>query len=604
VSDQTPDGVPDSVGPGEGEPASQVVTTSTAVHGVSDGAPDAVADDSSVAADSRPADPDTRSSPPEPIPLVRLVPPVAWVLEVLVLLGSGAVLVTLNRPLWFFMDDWSFLRFPPQPTGLVDEYLHPHNDHWSTAPILLYQGLRTVFGMREHWPYAGLLVTAHLIAVAAMFLLLAQLRVAWPLAVAFTVPLGVLGAGSENLVWDFQIGFVGSVALGTIALFLVARGEGSWRRLALVAAVVTVSLTFSGVSLAYVVAVVLGVLGRFGLRRALATAAVPVAVYVTWYLGYGDRFTHPVSITAPGEVSRLARYVGAMGVSATERFLDPAGVHVTALAVALGAAVLLTAVVHIRSPRAVALAGLLGAAAFGVSVGLNRDNGPHALIAPRYVYVVIFLATPALAVLVAALCERAGPLSTPLVVGAAAGIAVAVGGHNLRLLVSDAHARVALTRPATDTFLGASTLLAHGEPFLPGAVPEPHYTFGVSAIGLQRLLRAGLMPTPTASEADQLAARLTLQVGLVDHPVGAVAPEVLCVGRPGGEDIPVRLTVGSWRLVGPPNARLQLSAVTASGLASTRSVLRAGYPYVANIVTDPTIAVTIGAPTGISLCAG
>ena len=96
-----------------------------------------------------------------------------------------------------------------------------------------------------------------------------------PLATALSVVFVLLGAGYENLLWAFQIGFIGSVAFGLGVLLLVNHdGRWGWRDVAgwfLSLA----GLMFSGISVTMVTVAGLTVLMRRGVRQAALTVAVP-----------------------------------------------------------------------------------------------------------------------------------------------------------------------------------------------------------------------------------------------------------------------------------------------------------------------------------------
>jgi len=62
--------------------------------------------------------------------------------------------VVQARRLWFFGDDWEFMLHRGL-TGHPDYGLfYPHNEHWSTLPILVFRSLYAVFGARRYMPYA------------------------------------------------------------------------------------------------------------------------------------------------------------------------------------------------------------------------------------------------------------------------------------------------------------------------------------------------------------------------------------------------------------------------------------------------------------------
>jgi hypothetical protein len=99
-------------------------------------------------------DPDTAGhvgQPPMPERLLQLA----------VLVVSGATVGWLGRGLWFFKDDFEF--FARRVGGHVSASLwEPHNEHWSTLPTLVYRALYAGFGLRTFLPYLGVLVLVHL----------------------------------------------------------------------------------------------------------------------------------------------------------------------------------------------------------------------------------------------------------------------------------------------------------------------------------------------------------------------------------------------------------------------------------------------------------
>ena len=133
----------------------------------------------------------------------------------------------VDRNLWFFGDEWDFLvrrglSYPPTSSRSI---WFPHNEHWSTLPVLLWRGLYHFVHLSSYWPY---LVPVLLAQVAVMHL-------AWRIckhnavdpwvATAAVALLGFLGAGAEDLASAFQVSFVGSVLFGFVAFDLLDRPE-------------------------------------------------------------------------------------------------------------------------------------------------------------------------------------------------------------------------------------------------------------------------------------------------------------------------------------------------------------------------------------------
>ena len=98
----------------------------------------------------------------------------------------------------------------------------PTTSTGALRPYVVYRLLEAAFGIRSYWPYIGLAILLHLVVVHLVW----RADAAGPdHAVGGhrrnVLPLLVLGAGSQNLLWAFQIGFLGSVALGLGTMLLV-----------------------------------------------------------------------------------------------------------------------------------------------------------------------------------------------------------------------------------------------------------------------------------------------------------------------------------------------------------------------------------------------
>jgi hypothetical protein len=141
---------------------------------------------------------------------------------------------------------------------------------------LIYAALLSTFGLRTYVPYMLVLMALH---AASAFLLfeLVRRRAGDLVGIACAAMLLVLGAGWENLLWAFQIAFVGSVACG-LGMLLALDGPPARRRLAVAAVLLAASLMFSGIGLFFgVVAAVRLMLDPPRRRELLWFAPVGVA---------------------------------------------------------------------------------------------------------------------------------------------------------------------------------------------------------------------------------------------------------------------------------------------------------------------------------------
>ena len=67
----------------------------------------------------------------------------ALAIHVLVLVGGFMALVSCAMGQWFYGDEWDFLGHRGL-AGAERSLWAPHNEHWSTGPILIYRALYTL----------------------------------------------------------------------------------------------------------------------------------------------------------------------------------------------------------------------------------------------------------------------------------------------------------------------------------------------------------------------------------------------------------------------------------------------------------------------------
>jgi hypothetical protein len=420
----------------------------------------------------------------------------------------------VDRKLWFFGDEWDFLvrrGLSYGPTSSRSIWF-PHNEHWSTLPILLWRGLYSVFHLSTYWPY---LVPVLLAQVGVMHLAWRMCRRngvdPW-VATAAVGLLGFLGAGAEDLASAFQVSFVGSVFFGFVAFDLLDRpdrGPILTRRRDLLASVALLaSLMCSTIGDAMVVGAAVLLFARRPPRRALAVLALPVGSYIIWFtfvgrLGLTSHADH-LSLT---KVTALPQYVW-FGLSSAlgQAFnLETAG---AALLVGLAAWVGW----HLQSlwRENPALLGLsVAAVAFYVVVGLGRDTTAGATtVVSRYVYVGVAILLPVMAKV----------LSSATVWAPARWAIVALLGITALGNVGQAQTWVAnqvVIESSVKTELVATAhLLASGVPDVSGPSASPIGLFpDLSVASIVHLERSGRLPKSPLTPAQLLNARGLLAVG-------------------------------------------------------------------------------------------
>lgn len=221
---------------------------------------------------------------------------------------TAPLLLWLGAGLTFFSDEWALIE--SRSLGDPTTWFTPHNEHWYTIPILVYRALVETVGLGSYLPYLAVLIGLHILVATLVYVLVRRSSGRWP-ALATGVVVLLFGSGFENLYWGFQIGFVGSVALGLVAM-LVSDGQPGARRAILVALLLLASLATSGIGIVMSVAVGIEWLLEPRWRRWIPTLAIPAGTYAGWYLTIGrvgisthrDPFTLSALLDVPSFVVR------------------------------------------------------------------------------------------------------------------------------------------------------------------------------------------------------------------------------------------------------------------------------------------------------------
>jgi len=230
------------------------------------------------------------------VPHARLFVVIAAVLV------SGTILL-LTRGYTFYFDEWTFILSAPDWT--LATYFQPYNGHPAMLTRLIYTALLATVGLRSYLPYMAVLLALHATSSALLFELMRR-RAGDLISIGCAALLLVIGAGWENLLWAFQMSFVGSVACGLGAL-LALECSARWR-MPIVAALLTVSLTFSAIGLFFGLAIAVRLVGTRGGREDLLWL-VPVGVlFGTWFLAYGLHGVGSAAGTSTTNLSVLPLY--------------------------------------------------------------------------------------------------------------------------------------------------------------------------------------------------------------------------------------------------------------------------------------------------------
>jgi hypothetical protein len=426
---------------------------------------------------------------------------VALVVFVAIVVTAFPVLLKLSNYRWFYVDEWDFLA--GRDGGSLDDLLRPHNEHWSTLPILVYRVLWHLVGLRSYTPYLALIITLHLTAAVLLRIVMRRAGVNPWIATSAAALFVLFGAGSENIWWAFQIGFVGAFVLGLTQLVLADHDGPIDRRdwLGLLAG--SAALLCSGVAVTMAVVVGIAALTRRGWRAAAFHVAPLGVLFVLWWLGTehaGQGFSSPIGSVLRFVTIGIGAAFGAMGQA------QGAGVALGALLV-LG---LVVAWVPLPLPalrRRAAMPGamLVGAFVFLVLTGSNRaatqSLGPDIARASRYVYLVAALSLPAIAVAADAVVRRWRLLAPAMLALLLIGIA-----GNMRAFVHQRHQWAAFHRDARVLMLSFPRVpIARETPAWVRPLPGPEIR-NVTLGWLLDGVASGRVPRPPPVSADATAA--------------------------------------------------------------------------------------------------
>jgi hypothetical protein len=434
--------------------------------------------------------------------------------HLLTLVAGLVFLLHLDSKLWFFGDDWDFL---------LDRGLHhpalsiwqPHNEHWSTLPILLWRLLFSTVGL-SYGPYLWAALACHVILAHLIWRVCLRGGVHPWIATLMVGVFVVLGAGAENLTWAFQIGFIGSVMFGFAALEAI---EGATLiRDGVASAFLLAGLMCSTIGDTCVVVVGIVLLHRSGWRRTVRVLVVPVVAYAIWYLLVGHHAVSQDHITL-NTVYKVPTYVWTGLSSALGQTFGLAAVGPALLVGVLAWVLYRGGVTYQDHPAIIATAA--GAAVFFTVAGLGRSGlGATEADASRYVYVTMAFMLPLLATMLSAAAARwSGAL---LLAGV---VVVAVGLGNIGQLQTFAEQRTTLVQSEKTNVLTTGTLLAEGVHSL--SLAPVQYDPNLTATALSHHFKSGQLHRIAVSTQERLNVEATLEVALAAQRVAGAPFELL-----------------------------------------------------------------------------
>jgi hypothetical protein len=296
-----------------------------------------------------------------------------WLLFLALAIVACVLILTLASGLSFQGDEWAYIVLRRLT---VDGLLRPHNEHLAALHVLVYRGMVELIGIDSYFPYQVVLLLLHVTAAALLLVLLSR-HLPRAGAMAAAVLFLFLGTGFDNLLWAFQIGFVGAVVFGLGALIVADR---PW----LAAILLTASIWTQSDGLFFVAPLAI-------LMRNRVSLILPIGSYLAWLVLVGRQY-----IASPASGPYVDYVVHGIGAAF-------GGVTGVALPIGLLVAGVVAIAIVVQAIRRghiepIVLAGLAGLASEFVVLAIGRAHfGSSQAEAPRYIYVAapfIFMLLP------------------------------------------------------------------------------------------------------------------------------------------------------------------------------------------------------------------
>jgi hypothetical protein len=476
---------------------------------------------------------------------------------------AAIVLFYLARNQWFFYDEWAFLT--PGVVGPMDS----HNGHWSLVPFLLTRSLEFVFGLDSYWPYYAAVLLAHLAIAHLLWRIMRRSGSNMWISTFLALVLMFLGAGSENILWEFQVGYLGAIAFALGAVLLVQRERMTPLTMIGAAALLTLGLASAGTAVPIAVIAAFIVLRLHGWRTTAVVIVPPAVIYLAWYF-FGPP-EDPSDIGASGIVDLLAvlpQYIGHIFVDGFQKFVPLPG-----LGAVIVAALLVWLVFRWRdagSRAHVAEYALFGGGLlFAALTGLSRLSfGAETAASSRYIYVVLALSLPLIALIISSIAAH-----RQAVIVASCILLLGTTTFNLGTLIDGARAEASREQQTRGQLYAALDFLLHNPSSVDESIsPVPQWAPNLDVAGLLEMHDRGWITVGSYTEADELTALTLLAIEIsADDQVGECsALGATIVGIPAD---------GAIVLQTSSDAELQLATVGTgvAGVPRSQSVPAGGF---------------------------
>ena len=220
----------------------------------------------------------------------------------------GIYLFSLTAHNTFTFDEWMF--FTDRREFSFHALVSGHNGHLSIVPAFTYILSFKIFGYDHYEVFRLLAVIVHL-AVVLLAVDRIRRRHGWWIAATIGLALALMGGGGENILWGFQIGFMGGLLFFLISLRCYERSletiKFTWPLLTMIA--VCLSVGSAGTGIASILVLFFLTIRTPQWKRLWWVSIVPGVTYAAWYLRYAGSDNTSSAIRAiPAFVTNSASY--------------------------------------------------------------------------------------------------------------------------------------------------------------------------------------------------------------------------------------------------------------------------------------------------------
>lgn len=190
------------------------------------------------------------------------------------------LLLYMQRDSMPYLDEWRFLFYRDDMSAY--DVLRNYNGHLVALTTLALNIDAALFHPGAPGMMTAVSIALQLLLAWCVFVYLRRRIDAWA-AAALAALLLIYGSGYEVVAWSFNIGWVGALAFGMAAMCLYDLPSTRRRDIA-IAGLLLLSLASCNVGLVFLVWIAIRAFAPRERRRALAIVAIPVLLWLLWYL--------------------------------------------------------------------------------------------------------------------------------------------------------------------------------------------------------------------------------------------------------------------------------------------------------------------------------